>query len=129
MLSLFYMLAIFRHVEIEMISWQGCAKCFFLNDPFVTWFCSRHRSLLPPVTSFMAMFGNGMCYDLWIAPVALYGSIHIMAVRYMWAKFTKSFIMEMAPWQIPVLCDFFFCRVWGRCLCNCHLDCSFVWNW
>ena len=59
-------------------------------------------------SGFMTMFGNGMSYELLIAPVALYGSIHIMPVRYIWAKFTKSFIMEMAPWQIPVLCDFFF---------------------
>jgi hypothetical protein len=68
---------------------------FFLNDPYVTWPRSRHRSLLFASSDFMAMFGNGMCYDLWIAPVALYGSLYIMPVRYMWAKFTKSFSTEM----------------------------------
>jgi len=27
-------------------------------------------------SGFMAMFGNGMCYKLWIAPVAIFKAIH-----------------------------------------------------
>ena len=117
-------------VQIIFLEWSLCYLVLF-QAPFS--FAS---------SDFMAMFGNGMSYELLIAPVALYGSINIR--QYMWTKFAKSFITEMVlspsgEWTlwsrnstvadscVMRLC-LFFGRVWGRRLCNFHIDCSYVWE-
>ena len=138
MLSLFYMLAISNFQTCG--SWNDAltalCKLFFLNDPYVTWFCSRHRSLLPPVTSWQCL----------AMECVINSGLHLSPYlrRYMGTKFTKSFITEMvlspsgewtlwsrnstvADYCVMRLC-LFFGRVWGRRLCNFHIDCSYVWE-